>query len=668
MESLAPLEPSSESRFDTVETAVEPPLPQMSALQLAVDSESNDVFGVAVAGVECGPGARGFELLPRPGGPSGPRKLLPAIAPGLDVAAQQASVRHLLTPLLDYLLTEHDVSSLSPIAFSDLLWNLFAAAGSRMQGSDNLQLVTGSPEVWYEATVTWIGDKLATNQGHPAPKVYPAWSFIAIAIGCVGLLLESWVASGRGRFYVVMCGTLLIAVGIGRLIWPTEAPRVTSMLPSTATPRPNMQGTSRDDFLPPLEPIPVETTTPPPSAPPFPVSQVVETSTMPRTIEVGAVVDLTGAGSLAALAGQRGVVSAVDGMVFEVTLHNGIKLGNLKSGDLVLAPNGGVGLKPSNPGVTSAPAVAPMTSAEFYAPLSSSTMNAARAQQQAGRLKDALNKSYGMQAMVSSWASLFWQAVKNEADIYGLDGAIMKSLQAHGYIGPGTLGPPRYEELKNQLQEIETLGSGLHGAGGTLLRPGAEEPVRDPEQLAWHLKLPPDLQRAAPELYRNIRAEGVSSVRQWVNEQHPTLEMKATTQYQDLFMAATIIDFELADCKSEQSLMHKLATSDSLEIHLRKLGAFIYYRRTKDKTGAQRMLGVRAPGTGADIAPKWMIDDANVHSKTEYQRMERGSKMSKLESGGGHQESGGKQGGKHRKGGGRGGKAGRKGGQQPTQG
>lgn len=78
MESLAPLEPSSESRFDTVETAVEPPLPQMSALQLAVDSESNDVFGVAVAGVECGPGARGFELLPRPGGPSGPRKLLPS--------------------------------------------------------------------------------------------------------------------------------------------------------------------------------------------------------------------------------------------------------------------------------------------------------------------------------------------------------------------------------------------------------------------------------------------------------------------------------------------------------------------------------------------------------------------------------------------------------------
>ena len=87
--------------------------------------------------------------------------------------------------------------------------------------------------------------------------------------------------------------------------------------------------------------------------------------------------------------------------------------------------------------------------------------------------------------------------------------------------------------------------------------------MHDPEQLSWHLRLPPDLQRAAPELYRNIRAEGVNSVRQWVNGQHPSLEQKNSTQYQDLFMAATIIDYELAECKSEQALTHKLATSDS---------------------------------------------------------------------------------------------------------
>lgn len=101
--------------------------------------------------------------------------------------------------------------------------------------------------------------------------------------------------------------------------------------------------------------------------------------------------------------------------------------------------------------------------------------------------------------------------------------------------------------------------------------------------------------------------------------------------------------------------MSKLATSDTLEIHLRKLGAFIYYRRTKDKTGANRMLGLRAPGSQTDIAPKWMLDDANVHSKTEYQRLERGQKLNRLEQGDGAGKRGGGKGGKGGgKGGGRG--------------
>lgn len=89
--------------------------------------------------------------------------------------------------------------------------------------------------------------------------------------------------------------------------------------------------------------------------------------------------------------------------------------------------------------------------------------------------------------------------------------------------------------------------------------------------------------------------------------------------------------------------MGKLAASDTLEIQLRKLGAFIYLRRTKDKTGAARMLGVRAPGTNADIAPKWMLDDANLHSKVEHQRLERGIKQQRGEhSGGGSGKGDGK--------------------------
>ena len=101
-------------------------------------------------------------------------------------------------------------------------------------------------------------------------------------------------------------------------------------------------------------------------------------------------------------------------------------------------------------------------------------------------------------------------------------------------------------------------------------------------------------------------------------------------------------------------LMQKLATSDALEIHLRKLGAFIYLRRTKDKTGANRILGIKAPGTNTDIAPKWLLDDANLHSKTEFQRQERGAKASKYEGA----ASGSKGDFRQRRGGGRGGGSG----------
>lgn len=125
-------------------------------------------------------------------------------------------------------------------------------------------------------------------------------------------------------------------------------------------------------------------------------------------------------------------------------------------------------------------------------------------------------------------------------------------------------------------------------------------------------------------------------MRQWVNDQHPTLELKQTATYQDLFSAATIIDFELADCKSEAAIMHRLGTSDSLEIQLRKLGSYVYYRRTKDRIGANRMLGIRAPGSQTDIAPKWMLDDANLFSKVEWQRSERGNKMSRQHDHGSH--------------------------------
>ena len=330
-------------------------------------------------------------------------------------------------------------------------------------------------------------------------------------------------------------------------------------------------------------------------------SAVLSTS---LALQIGGAVLLNGQGPTSALVGQRGVITAVNGGIFEVKLDSGLTLGQLTSSCLTLVPTA------EAPAVqASAPTVGDqgVKTDEFYAPFAAGAE--IKVKQQAGRLKVALEKASALASTLPSWATLFWQSVKNEADLYGLEALVREALLAHGYVGPSTVGPPRVDELKKQLTELESYGGPSHGLGAALLRANAGQTVADPEQMAWHLKLPADLQRAGPELYRNIRAEGVSSVRQWVNEQHAGLEAKSTTQFQDLFTAATIIDFELAGCRSESELMAKLATSDTLEIHLRKLGAFIYYRRTKDKTGANRMLGVRAPGTNADMRPSgcWMM-------------------------------------------------------------
>ena len=335
----------------------------------------------------------------------------------------------------------------------------------------------------------------------------------------------------------------------------------------------------------------------------------------PDSLSVGGMVEMLPIAPYTVLSGQRGVVLKFSDDKCDIRLDSGLELSSVSIH----------GVKKCNAG-------SDMTSPvqQFYAPMAGSA-DTTKAQLQAGRLKESLVRASAMQSTMPAWASLFWQSVKNECDLYGLDETVKKLLECHGYFGHGTTGPPRTDELKKGLQEIETLGVPAHGAslqnGGTLGQAG------DPEHLQWHLRLPADLQRAAPELYRNIRAEGVASVRQWVNEQHPTLEQKQSPTYQDLFTTATIIDYELADCRSESSIMHKLATSDMLEIQLRKLGSFVYLRRTKDRAGAQRMLGVRAPGANADTAPKWMLDDANAFSKVEFQRVERGQKQNRHDGG-----------------------------------
>ena len=82
---------------------------------------------------------------------------------------------------------------------------------------------------------------------------------------------------------------------------------------------------------------------------------------------------------------------------------------------------------------------------QFYAPFAAA--GAEKVKQQAIRLQTALEKAQSLQSTQPAWGRLFWQAVKNEVDIYTLEQPIKDVLTGHGYVGPDTVGPPRYEEL-----------------------------------------------------------------------------------------------------------------------------------------------------------------------------------------------------------------------------
>jgi hypothetical protein len=261
-----------------------------------------------------------------------------------------------------------------------------------------------------------------------------------------------------------------------------------------------------------------------------------------------------------------------------------------------------------------------------------------------------------------SWARKFWNYVDSELRVNGLESQIRAVLTGQGYVGEGTLSAPRVEELKKILKHLQESGGPAHGSGGELLlaQPMQIGNLHNSEAVKWHTQLPSDQQRAAPEIYRNMRASGASSTRDWLSQMVPQ-QARDNVHFVDLWSAATAIDFRLGQESTDQGLMHALATEDSLEISLRRLASYVYLRRSGDKSGALHMLAVKPPGSSVDIAPEWLVSSATTHSKVEYQREERVKTTNKQQASdkGGPKGGGG---GKDPKGKGKGGGGGRKGG------
>ena len=89
---------------------------------------------------------------------------------------------------------------------------------------------------------------------------------------------------------------------------------------------------------------------------------------------------------------------------------------------------------------------------------------------------------------------------------------------------------------------------------------------------AWQNRLPPDMRRAAPEIYRSLRTSGSGSVRDWLNGQHAGV--RSPSEWSQLWHTATEVDFLLGQAQDDYQITKLLATDDQLELGLRQLASF----------------------------------------------------------------------------------------------
>ncbi|CAK0851604.1 unnamed protein product, partial [Prorocentrum cordatum] len=225
-------------------------------------------------------------------------------------------------------------------------------------------------------------------------------------------------------------------------------------------------------------------------------------------------------------------------------------------------------------------------------------------------------------AINEDWAWHFWERIAAVDGSRGLHPDLRRVLQTHGYVGAGTKSPPG-ESLEQELDALlasptAPLGGGMHASPGWAVAPQTQQHQEDSR---WNLGLPPELRRAAPEIYRTMRGAGAASARDWLSQE--VTGQRHTAVWTDLWTAATNVDYLLGGCATQSELLTRLASDDALELHLRRLASYVYEMRTKDKVGGAAMLAVRPPGSAADLAPTWLVTEATTHSQAEHQRDER---------------------------------------------
>ena len=249
---------------------------------------------------------------------------------------------------------------------------------------------------------------------------------------------------------------------------------------------------------------------------------------------------------------------------------------------------------------------------------------AARLQTQAAAVRRALMEREAGKATNPWWANLFWHDVDDIERSGTFEADLRRVLAAAGYLGPGTVGAPR-GALRAQLDSLISTGAPPHGAG--IAAAASPQPqqwlanaVHGDQQ--FENQLPPELPRAAPEIYRSCRSAGASSIRMWMDRHYEGSRDPTSARWKEMWNTASRVDFAVSRCRDAQELTQLLATNDDIEIDMRVLAAEEYLARTGDQVGADQMLAIKAPGVGMDLAPEWLVNQVTTYSRNDHQRRE----------------------------------------------
>ena len=214
---------------------------------------------------------------------------------------------------------------------------------------------------------------------------------------------------------------------------------------------------------------------------------------------------------------------------------------------------------------------------------------------QARDLAQALAHWEAQKSLDPNWGAHFWQDVSRLERSQLFEQDLVRVLAAGGHLGPSTIGPPR-ASLKRDLEAMRDVGAPALGAGLNLpptapwnwsTPSAAGQPASASAASTgsrWSHGLPADLPRAAPEIYRSMRAEACANAREWLSAHFKGSRACTNGEWTGLWNAATELDFFVNSLPADQ-VMQQLATSDVAEMRLRALAAYVYQARTGDITG-----------------------------------------------------------------------------------